>query len=315
MGFEEGTQAQWLHELLSPLVDRVLVCDRRGEKRTGNKADKLDADEGSELLRQGALRAVYHGERSSSRLKEYARTYDNVVEDGTRVMLRVKALFRARAIKAPGKGADPRRYKGHDQEQWEKLQSLPNLMYTDGNAFSLWQIGELVELQGDIETSGAKLAAPPELVARFDNFLRWEPIPPKSAAELANVSARLCRLLRDEVTEQLAERSPALTALAADWRKLLFPEANDQQFADGYAQASGKLAVVNLHVTPGLGNAMGMLYDAQKAGSPILLTAGQHEQSFSATEPGGASGTESYVTVKSRAILPFPVRKSAGVGA
>ena len=35
--------------------------------------------------------------------------------------------------------------------------------------------------------------------------------------------------------------------------------------ADGYAQASGKLAVVNLHVAPGLGNAMGMLYDAQKA--------------------------------------------------
>ena len=55
--------------------------------------------------------------------------------------------------------------------------------------------------------------------------------------------------------------------------------------ADGYAQASGKLAVVNLHVTPGLGNAMGMLYDAQKAGSPILVTAGQHEQSFNATEP------------------------------
>ncbi|HEX3659261.1 MAG TPA: type ISP restriction/modification enzyme [Pirellulales bacterium] len=144
-------------------------------------------------------------------------------------------------VKAPGKGADPRRYKGHDKEQWEKLQSLPNLLYTDGNSFSLWHNGELVdsivELQGDIETSGAKLVAPPELVARFDSFLRWEPIPPKSAAELAKVAARLCRLLRDEVTEQLAERSPALTALAADWRKLLFPEANDQQFADGYAQA------------------------------------------------------------------------------
>jgi hypothetical protein len=144
-------------------------------------------------------------------------------------------------VKAPGKGADPRRYKGHDKEQWEKLQSLPNLLYTDGNSFSLWQNGELVgsivELEGDVETSGSKLAAPLELVARFDNFLRWEPIPPKSAAELAKVSARLCRLLRDEVTEQLAAKSPALTALAADWRKLLFPEADDEQFADGYAQA------------------------------------------------------------------------------
>lgn len=47
-------------------------------------------------------------------------------------------------VKAPGKGADPRRYKGHDKEQWEKLHSLPNLIYTDGNAFSLWQEGELV---------------------------------------------------------------------------------------------------------------------------------------------------------------------------
>lgn len=144
-------------------------------------------------------------------------------------------------VKAPGKGADPRRFRGHDREQWEKLQFLPNLLYTDGNSFSLWQNGELVgsivELQGGVETSGAKLAAPFELVARFDNFLRWQPIPPKSAAELAKVSARLCRLLRDEVTEQLADKSPALTALATDWRKLLFPEANDQQFADGYAQA------------------------------------------------------------------------------
>ena len=55
--------------------------------------------------------------------------------------------------------------------------------------------------------------------------------------------------------------------------------------ADGYAQASGNIAVVNLHVAPGLGNAMGMLYDAQKAGSPILVTAGQHEQRFNFTEP------------------------------
>ncbi len=171
------------------------------------------------------------GESSLSTLKtrpDYAITLRNV-------------LVGFVEIKAPGKGADPRRYKGHDKEQWEKLQSLPNLLYTDGNSFGLWQNGELVgsivTLQGDIETSGEKLSAPLELVARFDNFLRWEPIPPKSAAELANVSARLCRLLHDEVTEQLAEKSPSLTALATDWRKLLFPEANDQQFADGYAQA------------------------------------------------------------------------------
>jgi benzoylformate decarboxylase len=66
---------------------------------------------------------------------------------------------------------------------------------------------------------------------------------------------------------------------------LALQEAPAMGMADGYAQASGNIAVVNLHVAPGLGNAMGMLYDAQKAGSPILVTAGQHEQRFNFTEP------------------------------
>jgi hypothetical protein len=38
--FEEGTQAQWLHDLLVPLVDRVVVCNRRGERGSGNKGDQ-----------------------------------------------------------------------------------------------------------------------------------------------------------------------------------------------------------------------------------------------------------------------------------
>ena len=41
-------------------------------------------------------------------------------------------------VKAPGKGADPRRFDDpHDKAQWGKLKSLPNLLYTDGDAFSL----------------------------------------------------------------------------------------------------------------------------------------------------------------------------------
>lgn len=41
IAFEEGTQAQWLHDLLVPLVDRIVVCHRYGEHR-GNKADQKD---------------------------------------------------------------------------------------------------------------------------------------------------------------------------------------------------------------------------------------------------------------------------------
>lgn len=145
-------------------------------------------------------------------------------------------------LKAPGKGADPRRMKGaHDKAQWMRLQSLPNLLYTDGNEFSLWRDGALaspvVRLGGDIKISGDKLAPGNGLEALFEAFFQWQPIAPTSAKELAEVSARLCRLLRDEVTDALARKSPALTTLAADWRDLLFPAASDSQFADGYAQA------------------------------------------------------------------------------
>jgi benzoylformate decarboxylase len=66
---------------------------------------------------------------------------------------------------------------------------------------------------------------------------------------------------------------------------LALQEAVAVAMADGYAQASGGLAAVNVHVSPGLGNAMGMLYDAAKSGAPMLLTAGQHDQSFTVTEP------------------------------
>ena len=155
---------------------------------------------------------------------------------------RRNALIGFIEVKAPGKGADPRRFHDkHDKEQWAKLQTLPNLIYTDGNAFSLWRNGELegqvVHMEGDVATAGNKLAAPDRLVSLFADFFQWEPLPPRSAAQLAVVAARLCRLLREEVVEQLEQGSAPLTNLAKDWRKLLFPSATDEAFADGYAQA------------------------------------------------------------------------------
>jgi benzoylformate decarboxylase len=81
---------------------------------------------------------------------------------------------------------------------------------------------------------------------------------------------------------------PLMDALATEQELryiLALQEAPAVGMADGYVQASGECAVVNLHAAPGLGNGLGMLYDAQKAGSPILVTAGQHEQRFNFTEP------------------------------
>jgi hypothetical protein len=108
-----------------------------------------------------------------------------------------KALVGFIEVKAPGKGADPRKFKDpHDKEQWEKLRSLPNIIYTDGNSFSLWQNGELVgsilTVVGDVESSGSKLKRPVGFLLLFENFLRWKPVPRRSAKELARTSALLC---------------------------------------------------------------------------------------------------------------------------
>lgn len=103
-------------------------------------------------------------------------------------------------VKAPGKGADPRKFKDkHDRSQWERLQSIPNLIYTDGNAFSLWRDGALsgtiVKLDGDVESAGAALRAPSTVQLLCEDFLRWQPVAPRTAKHLAEITARLRRLL------------------------------------------------------------------------------------------------------------------------
>ncbi len=206
-----------------------------------------------------------------------------------------KALTGFIEVKRPGKGADPRQFTdAHDQEQWKKLKSLPNLLYTDGNAFGLWRDGEregdIVRLEGDIETSGGKLAAPPGLLPLIADFLTWEPIAPKNPEQLAETSARLCRFLRDEVLEQLGNENEALASLKEDWRALLFPDADDPTFADGYAQAVtfGLLMARsrNIELTPDLdeaakelsetatliGTALRLLTEQTLRNSPALKT-------------------------------------------
>ena len=55
--------------------------------------------------------------------------------------------------------------------------------------------------------------------------------------------------------------------------------------ADGFAQASQSPGVVNVHISCGLGNAMGMLYNAHRAGTPLILTAGQQDRRLKFEEP------------------------------
>src|SRR5664279_457558 len=69
---------------------------------------------------------------------------------------------------------------------------------------------------------------------------------------------------------------PMLAEFPSDFRYVLgLQEAVVVGMADGYAQASGKTTVVNLHTAPGVGNAMGAIFNAQANHSPLLITAGQ----------------------------------------
>jgi len=102
--FEEGTWAAWLYDLLKPHVSKVTVCNPRKNAllKSGNKGDRIDAQKLAELLRNGSLSAVYHGERGLRTLRELSRSYLTITKDLTRVMNRLKALYHSWGMACSG---------------------------------------------------------------------------------------------------------------------------------------------------------------------------------------------------------------------
>jgi transposase len=103
--FEEGTWAAWLYDLLKPHVDKLVVCNPRKTAllKDGNKNDRIDARKLAELLRLDNLKPVYHGQTGVRMLRELARSYLSLVKDLTRVMNRLKAMYRSWAIPCAGR--------------------------------------------------------------------------------------------------------------------------------------------------------------------------------------------------------------------
>jgi transposase len=114
--FEEGTSAAWLHDLLKPHVNRLVVCDARKAAllKDGNKSDRIDARKLAELLRTHQLKPVYHEEHGVRTLKELGRSYLTITKDVTRVMNRIKALYRSWGIPCSGAGV----YAPRHRAQW-----------------------------------------------------------------------------------------------------------------------------------------------------------------------------------------------------
>ena len=115
--FEEGTWAAWLHDLLKPHVTKVVVCDPRKNPllRVGNHNDREDARKLSELFRYlNRLSPVFHGETGIRTLRELARSYLTITRDLTRVMNRLKAIYRGWGIACTGQQV----YAPHCRAQW-----------------------------------------------------------------------------------------------------------------------------------------------------------------------------------------------------
>jgi transposase len=119
---EEGTWAAWLYDVLKPHVHQLLVCNPRRNAllKEGSKNDKVDARKLAELLRAGMLRPVYHGENGLRTLRELARSYQTISKDLTRVMNRIKALYRGWSIPCASTQVYAPRYR----EQW--LHKIPH---------------------------------------------------------------------------------------------------------------------------------------------------------------------------------------------
>ena len=121
--FEEGTQAHWLYNLVQPLVTEVIVCDPRHNKllTAGNKSDRIDAQKLAELLRNKSVKGIDHRDHGVQALKELVRNYDCLAKDSTRVMNRLKAIFRGRAIACGGHDI----YRQDRRAQWLKKLNEP----------------------------------------------------------------------------------------------------------------------------------------------------------------------------------------------
>jgi len=118
--FEEGTSAAWLHDLLKPHVSRLVVCDPRKNAllKDGNKNDRVDAHKLAELLRTNQVKPVYHEKHGTRALKELGRSYLTLTRDMTRVMNRIKSVYRSWAIPCAGTSVYTPSHRG---EWLEKL--------------------------------------------------------------------------------------------------------------------------------------------------------------------------------------------------
>lgn len=180
--FEEGSLSHWLHDLVRPLVAELVVCNPRRNHllKEGSKSDKVDASKLAELLRAGLVKPVYHGTSSVTPLKELVHAYDQLTQDRVRVMSRLKALYRARAI--PCAGSTP--YSHAHRSQW-----LVQLTEEAARQRALWLYAEMDSINALRREARKRMLAEARPQPAFARLVRVPGLGPIRVAQLIAVVA------------------------------------------------------------------------------------------------------------------------------
>ena len=160
---EEGTWAAWLYDLLKPHVTKLVVCNPRKNAllKEGSKSDRIDARKLAELLRNRALKPVYHGEHGLRMLKELSRSYLTITKDLGRVMNRLKALYRGWAIPCAGRKSTHRvTVRSGWQDQGSRRAPAGGIFYQQLDALRLVRQQARKELLAEAETRCDEVATP-----------------------------------------------------------------------------------------------------------------------------------------------------------
>jgi transposase len=143
-----------LYELINPLVAEVIVCNPRENKlmKAGNKSDRIDVAKMAKLLRLGELRPVYQGPAAAQGLKQLVHGYEALVGDSTRVMNRLKAIYRGRGLSCKGEAV----YEAEERQQWLAKLKTVELRQRADNLYA--QLDCLLQLRAEVEKEVCRAA-------------------------------------------------------------------------------------------------------------------------------------------------------------
>ncbi len=114
--FEESEWAHWLHEILSPRVDELVVF--RGERKRGSKSDAIDAHSLADTIRTRRFgQPIFKAPRRYAKLRELSRVYGLLTRDVARTKNRLKSTYRRRGIDCTGTAVyDPKKRTKREKE-------------------------------------------------------------------------------------------------------------------------------------------------------------------------------------------------------